>query len=72
MPVNGLVIFLDSIPFIYYYNNPFSTVMGYAGNLGVLICHTLSCVYDHQDDICPLNSRHGADYAESFQFFLNL
>ena len=46
--------------------------MGNAGNLCILLRHALHRVDDHENHICTLHSRHGADDTVALQLFLNL
>ena len=72
MLVNGLVIFLDGIPFIHRNDHAFTLLMGNSGDLGILLGNALGSVNHHNHKVCPLYCGYGTDHAEALNLFLHL
>ena len=70
--VHGTVVLLHQIPFVDYHDHTLAAVMGYAGDLGILIRYALGGV-DHQNsDIAALHGSHGTDDGIPFDLILDL
>ena len=72
MLVNGLIIFLDGIPFIHRNDHAFTLLMGNSGDLGILLGNALGSVDHHYHKVCPLYCGYGTNHAEALNLFLHL
>lgn len=72
MLVNGLIIFLNGIPFIYSYNNTFSSVMSDSRDLSILLGNALGSIDHNYNHICSLYSCHSTDNTVALDFFFYL
>ena len=69
MLVDGLVIFLNGIPFVYSYNDTFSSVMGDSRDLCILLGNSLGSIDHNYDHICTLYSCYCTDNTVALDLF---
>ena len=74
MLVNGLIIFLDGIPFIHRNDHAFTLLMGNSGDFGILLGNSLRSIDHNNDHICPLHCSNCTDHTVTFNllFYLTL
>ena len=74
MFINGLVIFLNSIPLVYCNDHTLAPLMGNSGDFGILLGNSLRSIDHNNDHICPLHCSNCTDHTVTFNllFYLTL
>ena len=72
MLVDGLIILLNGIPFIYSHNDTLASVVSDSCDLGILFCNSLGSIDHNNDHVCTLYSGYCTDHAVTLDLFFYL